>query len=229
MSDSADPLRDEALAFYRTLPTYEHHFNTMEFEVRKLASAWLLAGFGAIGFILQSQLGEAALGVRPLHLVVIVAALSQLGLFMLWMLDQVVYHGLLDAAFTTALHIERRFTEVPPLRSLMLRLSAPGGSGGRGSGMARYMKLFYLLPMAVFLLIATVATLFIAMQTSATAWPMAALSLALAVPPAWILRRSRLTERAKARNRARSDGESVATSYDDVIDRWQGSLEAGRP
>ena len=38
-------------AFYDGLRDFEHHFDSMEFEVRKIASGWMALIFTAIAFI----------------------------------------------------------------------------------------------------------------------------------------------------------------------------------
>lgn len=38
---------------YRDIKDYEHHFNNIELEIRKLASVWLLAALGAIAYLIR--------------------------------------------------------------------------------------------------------------------------------------------------------------------------------
>ncbi len=144
--------REEAIAFYRTVQDYERHFNSLEFEVRKLASAWLLASFAAIAFIVRGDIDAGRALLSGHQLLALIALLAQCGLFSLWTLDQIVYHRLLDAVFTTTLHIERAIPELPQLRTTMLRYAG-------GTGVARYLTFFYLLPMAIFAAIGWIAVL----------------------------------------------------------------------
>jgi hypothetical protein len=141
--------RAQALKMYDSLRDYEHHFNTIELEIRKLASVWMLAVFGGIAFVVRGGIGEDAL-VSVGVLVPLLATLGSVGLFMLWIQDYVVYHGLLRAVFIMGLRLEYQMEELPPLRSIMMQVSG-------GSGMARYMKLYYIIPQVVLSIIAVAA------------------------------------------------------------------------
>ena len=187
MSDP-DP-EAEALAFYQTVSSYEHHFNSIEFEVRKLASAWLIAAFAGIAFVVRGDLADNSL-LTSWALLLLIAGLAQVGLFSLWILDQVVYHGLLDAVFTNALHIERQFPQVPPTRSMMLRISG-------GTGMARYLSLFYLLPMLIFAAVAGYA----AFRLGGAVVPRFGVAAMIASVPAWVMVKARLQARQSREQR----------------------------
>jgi hypothetical protein len=227
MEEPDDPLRAEALAFYRSAQTYEHHFNDTEFEIRKLASAWLLASFAAIAFLIRGELQEQSSLAGPLQLIVIVAALAQTGLFLLWILDQVVYHGLLDAAFTLALHIERRYGELPPLRSMMMRISA-GADGAHGTGMARHLKLFYLIPMGVYALLAWAATWLVHQRGGEWVEVLAVMSAAITAIPVWVIVKTRLVDSGKWRNRPNAGDAYADRPYDLAVERWLKELERSR-
>jgi hypothetical protein len=205
--------QDHDLAFYKTVQVYEHHFNQLEFEVRKLASIWLLASFGAIAFLFRGELDSAKSLFDPMMLLVMIAVLAQTGLFILWMLDQVAYHGLLDAVFTLALHIERRHPELPPIRSMMLRSTS-------GTGVAGYIKFFYLLPMMAFAAMACFAA-YAGQGARANVgmllWSGAALSW---LAPLWVVWKSATTDKFKACNRAAEKGDASYQSAEDVIERW---------
>lgn len=215
-----DLLHREAIAFYKTIQDYERHFNQMEFEVRKLASAWLLVGFGAIAFLIRGGLDSSHSMGTSLQLLVAVCALTQIGLFLLWILDQVVYHGLLDAAFSVALHIERRYSELPPLRSMMMRISAGDALGKGGTGMARYMKLFYVLPMFAFAVLSWAATALDASGSQPASPILIVTSIAIATVPFWVLLKSHDMELGKKQNRPSGEGEYKKRPYDLAVDRW---------
>ena len=218
--------RKEAIAFYKTIQEYEHHFNNIEFEVRKIASTWMLASFGTIAFLIRGDLVEPKSLIGTIPLIVIVCLLAQIGLFVLWILDQVVYHGLLDAAFTAALHIEHRIEELPPLRSLMMRISAGDRSGVGGVGMARYLKYFYLIPMLLFTAAAWIAA-HLAIIRGAEGQPLwiglAALTTAL---PVWALIKTRQIEAGKLRNRPTELGTYANHPYDVAVERWFRAMKA---
>ncbi len=141
--------RDQARKMYASLGDYEHHFNKMELEIRKLASVWMLAVFGGIAFVVRGDVGEESL-VNVGVLIPLLASLGSVGLFVLWIQDYVVYHGLLRAVFIMGLRLEYQMEELPPLRSIMMRLSG-------GGGMARFMKLYYIIPQVVLSIIAIAA------------------------------------------------------------------------
>ena len=216
--------RKEALAFYRTVQSYEAHFNQLEFEVRKIASAWLLASFAALAFLLRGDLDDSTSLVGTFPLVVLVCTLAQIGLFLMWILDQVVYHGLLDAAFTAALRIEARFPELVPLRSLMLRISAGTDDGRGGIGMARYLRLFYLLPMLAF---ATIAWWAIVRAGGGIAWPWIGVALVCTGLPLWVLAKTRKIDLSRERNRAFGQSLGTSAGYNQVVDAWLARIEAG--
>jgi hypothetical protein len=93
----------------------ERHFNTLQSEYRKLASGWLLAALGAIGYVLLSTASSAT----KTDLLFITAIGSLAGVFMLWLLDYRVYQQLLESSFSVAKTIEDRFLAKPRMRTSM--------------------------------------------------------------------------------------------------------------
>ena len=101
----------------------ERHFNSLETEYRKLASIWLLASFGGIGFLLKNDPGLAI----PRELAIGGIGLAgSIGIFLLWIVDLLVYHRLLDACFVEAKAIERAHPELPQVRTRMSKSQAGG-------------------------------------------------------------------------------------------------------
>jgi hypothetical protein len=137
-SPRQDGKMDLALAWdvLKELGNSERHFNNLEAEYRKLASIWLLAGFAGMGFILK-QNPEMAVP-REVALVAIGLAAS-IGIFLLWIVDLLVYHQLLDACFTQAKQIERNHKELPRVRSSMERTQ------GGGKVVTTRLRWFYIL------------------------------------------------------------------------------------
>jgi hypothetical protein len=131
---------------YQRIQVYEHHFNNLQTEIRKLASVWLLVALGAIAYLIRGEyVGEndvTKLMIDPKLLISMVSLMGIVGLSILWVLDQMVYHRLLNATFLLGLRMEYRYTFLPPIRTLMVLLS-------RKRGMARFLRLFYLGPMLV--------------------------------------------------------------------------------
>lgn len=101
----------------------EKHFNTLETEYRKLASIWLLAGFAGMGFVLGENLKIDV----PREIVVMAIGLAtSIGIFLLWIVDLLVYHQLLHACFEQAKKMEKLYPEFPDVRSAMEGTQAGG-------------------------------------------------------------------------------------------------------
>ncbi len=161
---------------YGQIKDYEHHFNNLEMEIRKFASAWLLVALGAIAFIFRGGIDNPLLA--PKVLIAIVCLMGNIGLVTLWVLDQLVYHRLLNAVFLLGLRMEYLDPNVPPIRTLMMLYS-------RKRGMARYLRLYYLIPMAVLACIAFVAVIWhIIEKREMSDW---SVSLALLAPAGSLL------------------------------------------
>lgn len=73
----------------------ERHFNTLQSVYRGVASSWLLATFGAVGYLMFDKDGHVA----HTWLGAAVCIMGALGISLLWMLDLHIYHRLLVAAF----------------------------------------------------------------------------------------------------------------------------------
>lgn len=127
------------------LGEYERHFNVIQAGIRGLASVWLLAAFGAIATLLKrDQVNN--LWIPTEWVIVAVCAMGAVGLALLWIIDQLVYHRLLNALFIVGLKLEYDQCERPydqrgrpPIHASMLA-SSPA------VGYARLLSLFYLLP-----------------------------------------------------------------------------------
>jgi hypothetical protein len=111
----------------------ERHFNNLETEYRKLASIWLLAGFAGIGFVLKS---DPDLVVPREVAIAGIGLATSVGIFLLWIVDLLVYHRLLDACFTEAQKVEQQHPELPQVRTSM-------GLGHRGRVVTTRLRWFY--------------------------------------------------------------------------------------
>ena len=149
----------------------EVHFNTIKAQVRALASGWLLAAFGAMGFLLTEKLAIAL----PIEVAVLAVALAaSTGLMLLWMLDLLVYHRLLDASFVEALTLEERYPQLPQVRHHMIA-SQPGGQA------TNYQAWFYIGAIAAPLLFAGALFLHWCLQFGVQFTAGAAAALALVI------------------------------------------------
>jgi hypothetical protein len=91
----------------------ERHFNTIQGAYRGLASTWLLAMFAGIGYILDNK-------INPTHLLIALTGASiAFGIALLWMLDVLVYHRLLLAAFEEGRNLEDSYAWLPQIRNRM--------------------------------------------------------------------------------------------------------------
>lgn len=133
---------------YKQLALNDRHFNQMAGTVRAIASAWLLASFVGMGFVLTRDLkfGDS---VSPELLVVLITAMTSLGVTTLWIVDLRVYQTLLHANFSVGLRLEFIDRSLPPIRATMVT-SIHSGRAVPG------LSTFYAAPIAVLLVIGVV-------------------------------------------------------------------------
>jgi hypothetical protein len=133
---------------YWKLSEMEERYNSSSAGVRALASAWLLAALGALGWLFSSY--EHDKWPLPLgFLIAVVTTLGSVGMITLWVMDQLVFHRLLTSVFLVGLKIEKDDREIPPLRSMMMKTQ-------EGLGTHRWERFFYLMPVSLFILISAV-------------------------------------------------------------------------
>jgi len=122
----------------------ERHFNGMQTSYRSMASAWLLATFAGIGFSISQTIHVQ---IDPELLVAAIAVAGCVGIALLWVLDLLVYHRLLDSCFIEGLILEERYAWLPPCRNNMMKTQAGQGVLFRTVG-------FYLAPVVLLIFIA---------------------------------------------------------------------------
>ena len=140
MAQQESVAHDADLDIYESLREFEQHFNQSQVEVKKLASAWMLATFAAIAFIVRGELAGRSL-LDNGSLLVVIGLAGNIGLLSLWILDQQVNQPLLGAAFRVGMLLERSNPSLPPIRSKMWLNSSSHGVG-------RFHSFFYVCPMA---------------------------------------------------------------------------------
>lgn len=118
----------------KTITGAEHHFNDLCFKIRTLASTWLLATFGGVGFLLTKTI-DSSLNVD--HLLVMLCWIGSIGIAVLWILDLLIYQRLLNAWFDSREPIEKRNPGFPQIRDT-IKASQPGGRA------TNLIKLFYI-------------------------------------------------------------------------------------
>lgn len=127
-SEPKDRVRD-VLTAYNGLRAFESDFDKAQAQLRTIASTWLLAGIGALGFIVNGELGHApasgttpATGFDPQTAALLRQTLLlvlSLGLTSIWRLDQKVYQSLLHNVFALGYWIEYKYAFVPPTRLML--------------------------------------------------------------------------------------------------------------
>jgi hypothetical protein len=113
----------QILTAYNALRAFESDYDKAQGQLRTIASAWLLAGVGAGGFLINAELANswdhyAAALAR--QIVVFVVAF---GVSALWRLDQKVYQQLLHTVFALGYRIEMEYPCVPPTRQALYELN----------------------------------------------------------------------------------------------------------
>ncbi len=163
------------------LGAYERHFNEMQSRYRSLASTWLLATFAALGFVLSNENFEI-----PFPRLLAAAGLAlagATGIILLWILDLMVYHRLLEATYVEGLRFERLYRWLPKVRTNMWKTQS-------GKGVLPRVVWFYLIGAAILISIAIGAFVIWLLQESIVGG-LAALvgSLLVAVLLLWYMRR----------------------------------------
>ena len=104
------------IELFKELGTYERHFNQMQNVCRGFASTWLLAVFGGFGYLITHNTE----GIVDWKVIASLLALSGgTGIFLLWIIDVLVYHRLLLAVAAEAERLERTEPALPKLRLAM--------------------------------------------------------------------------------------------------------------
>jgi hypothetical protein len=105
------------IEIYKELGTYERHFNQMQSVYRGLASTWLLATFAGIEYVLDKSTTTYG-GIDVRLAISMIALAGGTGIFLLWIIDVMVYHKLLVAVTKESKKIECD-PDLPKLRTTM--------------------------------------------------------------------------------------------------------------
>ena len=165
----------------------ERAFNTLQATYRTLGSTWLLATFGGVGFM-WSLKADPTLPV-PIDVVILFIGIAgAVGITLVWLLDLIVYHQLLEVVFWTGLAVELEHPDIPPMRLQMFATEA----------VSPKVEKFYLAMLTAPLLIATVAGTAAAPLAAVGSEPIA-LALGLFASALWVTLVARQTERTRSR------------------------------
>lgn len=155
---------DRVWELVKEIDDREKHFNGLQSGYRTLASTWLLAAFTGVGFVF-SQTGWPV--DRELAAVLIALA-GALGIFLVWILDVLVYHDLLIGSYVAGLELEQRYPWIPPGRSNFARLTV-------GVAVRWYIAAFYSAGIATLCILSAVICLL--WRSDCKAWSLVPLGL----------------------------------------------------
>jgi hypothetical protein len=174
--------------YLKDIAENERHFATIQAGVRGLASTWALATIAGIAVLLQKSSSTIWL-FPPFALIILICLLANIGLSVLWVIDQLVYQRLYNANFIAGLRIEQKFSFIPPVRAIQVLTT-------RGKSIASRIKFFYVAPIFGFIITAlAAAVIFIYNQNSIhsllSSSAVVLLALLTIAPLVWVVRRSR--------------------------------------
>lgn len=129
---------------YKEVAEGERHFNHLQSIYRRIAALWLLASFAAIGSLLSGKL-QVGTNAYPLAMLIFTAAAA--GFLLLWCVDLLVYHRLLDSHFYEGLRLEREHEWLPRIRHNMR--SSPAAQRLSRRGVLSRAAMFYAVPVFV--------------------------------------------------------------------------------
>jgi hypothetical protein len=217
MGQPAPKTPPDAWATIVEIGLQERAFNTLEATYTALASTWLLATFAGVGFMLSAK---PTLPV-PTEVVVLSLGLAgAVGITLVWVIDVLVYHRLLDAAWWTGLAIEIDHEEIPPMRILMYALGP----------VTPMIRMFYLGMLAAPLAIATFGAAWSA-HLVAPGRELTAVVFGLILSTVWLVAVHYLTEanHAAVKNRFASLGSAAETRFDLAAKGWAAKAKALGP
>jgi hypothetical protein len=119
---------ERTLEILKLITSAEHHFNNLCFNIRALASTWLLATLAGVGWILKdlpTTATENSFVIDKVDLLIVLCVASSIGIFVLWIMDIMVYQRLLNVWFDSRKQYELD-DNFPPIREKMKYLFETG-------------------------------------------------------------------------------------------------------
>jgi hypothetical protein len=132
---------------YRHIREFEADYDRAQGAIRRIASVWILAGFGALGVIIQlalQQPGTNTLPPSPFMYSTLIGAAAIIGLYLLWYVDQNVYQRLLHTVFVYGLALEHTNPDLPQIRTSLYAANL---------NISQKLGRFYKIPIFVFYII----------------------------------------------------------------------------
>ncbi len=128
---------EKKLEMLKLITSAEHHFNNLCFNIRALASTWLLAIIAGCGWILKDLPNDnTQFLVNKIDLITALSGCGALGIFVLWVLDLKVYQKLLNVWFDNRKQYEDG-KDFPNIREGMKSLFSTGKA-------TEYIKFYYM-------------------------------------------------------------------------------------
>jgi len=128
-----DLTKADILQLVNHIGDQEKHFNGLETQYRLLASSWLLASLGAMGYLMQNDKSTWLL-INVCLLISAIGFVASIGIILWWILDMKVYHKLLHCVFIQGILLEQKHDWLPKIRTDML-LSQETGDVTKHTGL----------------------------------------------------------------------------------------------
>jgi hypothetical protein len=93
---------DRRLENLKLISSPEHHSNKLCFNIRALASTWLLATFAGVGWVLKDMPAKAedlGLVIDKVDIILAFCVGGSAGIFVLWILDLRIYQQMTNVWF----------------------------------------------------------------------------------------------------------------------------------
>ena len=165
----------------------ERHFQTTQAGIRGIASTWTLTACAGVALLFKRE-PQVAWLLPPYALVTLIASMTNIGLGLLWILDQLVYQRLFNTNYIAGLRLETQFSFIPPVRAIQALSTG-------GTSIAVWVKYFYVIPMLAF---ATIAVFGVASYfgVSLDPWRFSGWAVAVGLsgsllPMIWVIHRAR--------------------------------------
>jgi hypothetical protein len=109
---------DSILKLYLSIGDAERQLNTIQNQYRLLASTWMIASLGGIGFVLKSSASDGwAVDLEKTFVCCLIALSGAVSILMLWLVDIGVYQRLLSQYFNEGMAMEQGEPWLPQMRN----------------------------------------------------------------------------------------------------------------
>jgi len=128
----------ERVAIYMHLRSFESDFDRSQAQIRTVASTWLLGAAGGIVLAFSTKAWPA--GISPQVVAGIVCLLGNIGIALLWFVDQRVYQKLLHGVFVYGLALEATNPDLPQIRTALY---------AQNRNIGPFLSFYYFAPMII--------------------------------------------------------------------------------